>query len=142
MIIDRHIHHALCTSFAPTPPEAGGILGQQNGCICAFAYDPGTPDLTRNCYTPNVDFLNRIIAQWLEQGITFCGIIHSHPPGQRQLSEADLSYIRAIRDCMPEQISELYFPIIIPGEGIFPYLSGCGGTITEDTIHIKKETSL
>ena len=139
MTINQHTYDILCSAFSPVPPEAGGILGSSNGCVCAFVYDPGTPDLTRNCYTPDVKFLNQIIAQWQAQGIQFCGIVHSHPPGQINLSEADLIYIQAIMDCMPEQIQELYFPIIIPGEGVFSYLSKRGYTITLDNITIIKE---
>lgn len=139
MTIDQHTYDALRTAFSPVPPEAGGILGSSNGCICAFAYDPGTPDITRNCYTPNVDFLNRIIEQWQTQGITFYGIVHSHPTGQQKLSEADLSYIQTILDCMPEQIDALYFPIVIPGEGVFPYLAHRGPAVTLDIINITKE---
>ena len=47
MTIDQHTYDALCTAFSPVPPEAGGILGSEDGCIRAFVYDPGTPDLTR-----------------------------------------------------------------------------------------------
>ena len=139
MTIDQHTYHTLCTAFSPVPPEAGGILGSRNGSVCAFAYDHGTPDMTGNCYAPNVDFLNRIIAQWQTQGITFCGIVHSHPPGQQKLSEADLAYIQTILECMPERIQELYFPIVIPGEGVFPYLARRGSAITPDRINIIKE---
>lgn len=139
MTIDQHTYHALSAAFSPVPPEAGGILGSKNGCICAFVYDPGIPDLTRNCYTPDVDFLNWVTEQWQEAGIIFCGIVHSHPPGQQTLSEADLDYIRTIMDSMPTQISELYFPIDIPGDGIFPYLARHGGAVTSDIITITKE---
>lgn len=136
MTIDQHTYDALRSAFSPVPPEAGGILGSTNGCICAFVYDRGTPDITRNCYTPNVDFLNQVIAQWQTQSITFCGIVHSHPAGQQKLSEADLSYIQTILDCMPEQIDALHFPIIIPCEGVFPYLARRGPSIASETITI------
>ena len=139
MTIDQHTYDALSAAFSPVPPEAGGILGSRNGCICVFVYDPGTPDISRNCYTPDVDFLNSIIEQWQEEGITFCGIVHSHPPGQQNLSEADLSYIQTILDCMPVRIQELYFPITIPGEGIFPYLARRKGSITSDVLAVRKE---
>lgn len=139
MTIDQHTYDALCTKFSPVPPEAGGILGSVDGCIRAFVYDPGTPDLTRGCYTPNIDFLNQVIEQWQAQNITFCGIVHSHPPKQRALSEADLSYIDVIMNEMPPQIKALYFPVVIPGDGIFPYLVQRGCAITLDTITIIKE---
>lgn len=129
MTIDQHTYNVLSAAFSPVPPEAGGILGSSDGCICAFVYDPGTPDMSRNCYTPDVDFLNRIIEQWQDQGIAFCGIVHSHPPGQQNLSEADLEYIQTILNCIPKQIHALYFPIVIPGEGIFPYLAKRNGAV-------------
>ena len=139
MTIDQHTYDTLRSAFSPVPPEAGGILGSVDGCVCAFVYDPGIPDMTLNCYAPDVDFLNRIIEQWQEKGISFCGIVHSHPLGHQKLSNVDLSYIQTIMDCMPESIQELYFPVIIPGEGIFPYLSRRGSAVTLDTINIIKE---
>lgn len=139
MTIDQHTYDVLCGAFSPVPPEAGGILGSVDGCICAFVYDSGMPDMTRNCYTPDVDFLNRVIEQWQSQGITFCGIVHSHPAGQRELSEADQNYIRVILECMPGQINALYFPIVIPGEGVFSYLAQRGTVIASDKITIIKE---
>lgn len=129
MTIAQHTYQALCDAFSPVPPEAGGILGSKDGCVCAFVYDPGTPDISRNCYTPDVDFLNSVIEQWQEEGITFCGIVHSHPAGHRKLSNVDLAYIQTIMNCMPAQIRELYFPVIIPGEGIFPYQAKRDGTV-------------
>ena len=139
MTIDQHTYNTLCNTFAPVPPEAGGILGSRNGCICAFVYDPGTPDISRNCYTPDVDFLNSVIEQWQEEGITFCGIVHSHPAGHRKLSNVDLAYIQTIMNCMPESVQELFFPIVIPGEGIFPYLARRGSAVASDKITITKE---
>ena len=139
MTIDQHTYDTLSTAFSPVPPEAGGILGLAADCVCAFVYDFGTPEMKRGCYTPNVNFLNRVIAQWQAQGITFCGIVHSHPPGQHNLSQADLSYIEAILAHMPAQISELFFPIVVPGEGVFSYLAHRGSAVTSDIITITKE---
>lgn len=139
MTIDQHTYDALCAAFSPVPPEAGGILGSKDGCICAFVYDPGTPDTTRGCYTPNVAYLNKVIEQWQVQGITFSGIVHSHPPGQNRLSKADQSYIEVILNHMPLQISALYFPIVIPGEGVFSYLARRRTAIASDRITITKE---
>lgn len=139
MIIDQRTLHTICSAFHPTPPEAGGILGSIDGCVCAFAYDPGVPDLLRNCYTPDVDLLNRTIARWQTQGIMFCGIVHSHPPGQHMLSEGDMIYIQTIMDSLPEQISELFFPIVIHGEGLFPFVVRRGNIVALDYIIITKE---
>lgn len=138
MTIDKFTYNRLCSAFSPVPPEAGGIIGSVAGCVCAFVYDPGTPNLTRGCYTPNIDFLNQTIAQWYTQNITFCGIVHSHPSKQPMLSEADLFYIKTIMDSMPPHINALYFPVIIPGEGIFPYLAQRESAVILDTIIIKE----
>ena len=139
MTIDQHTYNTLCNIFAPVPPEAGGILGSKDNCICAFVYDPGTPDTTLNCYTPDVDFLNGVIEQWQNQGISFCGLVHSHPSGHQRLSNIDLSYIQTIMGCMPESVQELFFPVVIPGEGIFPYLARRGSAVASDKITITKE---
>lgn len=142
MTIDQHTYDVLCGAFSPVPPEAGGILGSVDGCICAFVYDSGTPDMTRGCYTPNVAFLNDVIARWQTQGITFCGIVHSHPANHSHLSKPDISYINQIMEHMPASIDRLYFPIVIPGEGIYAYhAQHCGAetVITPEEIKLKEK---
>lgn len=43
-------------------------------------------------YTPNTHAADEIIRTWSEQGICFCGLIHSHITEKDDLSDADIVY--------------------------------------------------
>ena len=73
-------------------------------------------------YVPNELLLNQTISDWDAQGIIFKGIFHTHKEGHgcQCLSSADIVYIRSI---MNAYVKKLYFPIVIPHTGVFPYLA-------------------
>lgn len=111
----------ILSSFPEVPPENGGILGQKDGIICAYLHDRKAQSVERAIYVPNVDWMNRCIQEWELFGIEFAGIVHSHPQECTTLSGPDRAYIREIMTAMPYHISELFFPILVPGKGIYPY---------------------
>ncbi len=94
-------------------PEMGGILGiniNDRHTVTDFYFDSiGTTE--KNCYTPDVETLNRVIAKWAENGIEFIGFVHSHP-NSIHLSRHDIEYANKImRACnMPEIIMMIYIP--------------------------------
>ena len=98
----------------PVPPEMGGILGMKKGVVCACTYDQPPLQRDRAIYIPNVEFLNKRICEWKEQGISFCGMFHSHPFNQPKLSGEDNEYIKTIFQVMPETVRDLFFPIVLP----------------------------
>lgn len=97
------------------PPEIGGILGSKNdNIITDIIKDEIKKSFQKKCYyEPNVDFLNQHINKWIEQGIAFKGVFHTHFVGVKTLSCADKKYINAIMRNMPEEIIYLYFPIFV-----------------------------
>lgn len=97
----------------PIPPESGGILGSRDDMIVATFYDKGIKTEKMCSYIPNVNLLNDIIAKWNEENIVFSGIFHTHYFGVRTLSCGDRNYIEKIMMSMPNEVSELYFPIIV-----------------------------
>ncbi len=129
MLIKMNIYKSLISAFPTVPPEAGAVIGADNhGIVSTFVYDSGTPCYEMAQYMPNVGHLNRIIQAWQSEGIYFCGIAHSHPSGQFELSLSDISTIHAIIKSMPNSIHRLYFPLVFPGERIISYLA----VISED----------
>lgn len=102
------------------PPETGGILGESGGVVCAFFFDAigGAPDT----YAPSTTLLNEQIALWQEQGISFAGIVHSHPNGVNCLSPRDMAYAEEIFFSNP-QMREILFPIVTLRQGV-PQLTG------------------
>lgn len=117
--------HALLRSLPSAPPEIGGLIGQStdSGMIDTAVIDHGQFIFRDICrYTPNVAALNHVICDWNHHGIVLRGIFHTHKAGHgcQLLSSTDINYILKIMEGGP---SELYFPVIIPGDGIYPYLA-------------------
>ena len=101
-------------SYPTPPPEQGGILGIRDGSICEYFHDASHGCAHQAVYEPDTELLNRVIENWADDEICFAGIVHSHIAGQETLSADDVEYINVIFNAMPENITELYFPIIIP----------------------------
>lgn len=113
MMILSEIYEKMVQSCS-VPPETGGIIGEKNGIVCSCFFDNCLPQNSRAVYIPNVGLLNKVINEWSKSNIQFCGIFHSHPVNQPNLSADDLKYINIIFDRMPGFVNYLFFPIVIP----------------------------
>ncbi len=142
MKISEAVLHEICEKLRIVPPEKGGIIGSKNGIVCAYCLDDGTVQADRYAYVPNIEKLNGVIDQWAEMGIHFAGMFHSHPYPQKELSLADREYIDTIMRAMPDSVSELHFPVIVPGLGMTGHLAkrwdGEGIVVPEDIIIVKE----
>lgn len=120
MIITRQIKETVPLMFSPAPPEQGGILGMKDGVISAFVLDNSEQKTESAEYSPNTQFLNRQIEKWADEGIEFCGILHSHPSGQTTLSGSDMEYIKELYH-VNLWLEKTYFPLIIDGCDMIVY---------------------
>lgn len=109
----KEVYEAIRHSIGARPAESGGMLGTSDGgkTIDHFYFD-NTAVMTANTYSPDIATLNRIINQWDEQGVRFCGIIHSHPLGSRKPSHEDVEYAQRILENMELPNGTLYTPIV------------------------------
>ena len=121
MKIRKTIYNKIINLCPVVPPETGGIIGQQNGIIGFAEFDSGTVQSDCAVYIPNVEKLNSVIEKWKRSGIEFVGMFHCHPIGQETLSKGDIEYIHSVFDSMPDSVTELYFPIVIPKSHIVAY---------------------
>lgn len=122
MKIHNETLNIILNQMPLVPPEAGGIIGGKEGKIILWEYDAGY--FAKGCsYRPNVNFLNAVIAAWLDKGYDFMGILHVHFGGSKCLSDGDKKYIKKIMKAMPDSIEKLYFPIVVqPDKQIFSYM--------------------
>ena len=115
-------------SCPAVPPETGGIIGGRNGVVTEYIQDRSSHRMDVGIYIPNVVFLNRCIRDWMDKGIIFMGLVHSHPLDQPELSSGDMIYISEVIKNAGEQV--LYFPIVLPKYTVVPYaVSVCDGEI-------------
>jgi len=126
-IIDA-IYSRMINEMAPVPPETGGIIGGHGDIVEYVCFD--TPNINGAAvnlppcrYIPNVGLLNEQIEEWRIQGIDFYGVFHTHSHSMHELSSGDKDYIMTIMKAMPEFVSELYFPLVLPGESMVSYIA-------------------
>ena len=91
------------------PIESGGIIGYKDECICSFIFDDSF--VSQYEYRPNVEYLNDEIQKWNSEGISFCGIVHSHLYGFNFPSESDRIYAHNLFT-FGTNITKLLFPIV------------------------------
>lgn len=121
VVIQEQVIQKIMKSCFPVPPEMGGYIGKKDDIICEFEFDPGIAQINEGIYIPNVIKLNAVMKRWSENGISFCGILHTHLPGQNELSEKDKRFISDIMKLNKRLFEKLYFPIVIPESGLFLY---------------------
>ena len=141
MKIQKVIYDEILKYTPVVPPETGGIIGQQNGIICFADFDSGIVQSDCAVYIPNAEKLNSVIEKWNSSGIEFVGMFHSHPIGQETLSMDDIEYIHSVFDNMPDSVTELYLPIVIPKSHIIAYKAirkNHGICIEKDSVIIKE----
>ena len=132
MLIEKKTFWELKQAVFSPPPEIGGILGGKNDIVSFFKIDiPGEKEARYCEYHPNVDYLNSCIEFWINNGIEFLGVFHTHFPGGYELSKQDRSYIKQIVMSMPQKIRHLYFHVFCSGQ-----LIGYRATRYLDSVHI------
>lgn len=118
MKIYNEILNEVLNHMPSVPPETGGIIGGKEGRVCLWKYDIGYSE--KGCaYRPNVNFLNEVIATWIDKGYDFMGILHVHFGGSKALSDGDKRYIEKIMRAMPGSVEQLYFPLVVQPEKQF-----------------------
>lgn len=115
MRIIKNIFNELLETFAQSPIESGGILGEKQGIIVRFSFDNVyTSDRE---YVPNVMFLNKTIQLWQEQGVHFAGIVHSHPNGLYMPSPDDEKYAKKILS-LNSTLNKIFLPIVYYADSV------------------------
>lgn len=95
----------ILAAIATKKAEQGGALGMnaQTGRVDHFFFDERA-HRTSVEYSPNAEKVTEVINAWQENGVDFCGMIHSHPGNFCQPSEGDVRYARRILDAMPQTL--------------------------------------
>ena len=137
MKITKKAIDTICLNVANCFVETGGIMGSQDGLLISeIIMDYIDSTEYKCCYTPNVQYFNKCIAEWQQQNKSFAGMFHTHFHNVRTLSSEDIKYINIIMKAMPKAVEKLYFPIyILPGHELICYEA----TRKHDDVFIKKD---
>ncbi len=98
--ITEKCYEAIVKTIASTIPECGGILGMKRDTVISeYVFDKGIENSTEY-YIPDINTLNKVLIEWSDKNIQFCGMIHSHLLGRNKLSSSDIDYGRQILKSM------------------------------------------
>lgn len=122
--ITKKVYEEIKNTVGKKIPETGGMLGlDNNGIISHYVFDKNAV-VGGAEYNPNVNFLQKIIDQWMDNNIKLIGFVHSHPNTFMQPSYADLDYAKEIIDIF--SLDFLFLPIIKSSYSatfeIYPYV--------------------
>lgn len=122
------------------PPEHGGVLGMdQNGVISAYHFDADGAS-TATGYSPNVDSINRVLADdWMPRGTLMAGIVHSHAPGLDAPSCMDVGYGVRILQAL-DTVDRFYLPIVTTSDDGFRIT--CYAILKEGDAHVCRKVDL
>ena len=111
LTITARVWNEICGTIGMNHAETGGILGSSDGghTIDNYYFDC-TARTTGGTYTPDIDAVNKKIAEWNKDGIHYVGPIHSHPRGFINPSAEDCRY--GVRIMKAIGISSLFMPIV------------------------------
>lgn len=145
MRLSREVLERIETTVGALPAETGAMLGgrPEDDLVSACAFDRGA-DGSRVTYSPDVDGLNRLLAErWNPQGLRLMGFVHSHPARCEAPSGGDLHYARAILAAVPS-LERLLLPIVqtMPDTGRFRIYGfaavRAGRTVTIERVPIEE----
>ena len=104
LTVSKRAMNILDTALSRMDREQGCILGcserlDRIDCVMPIR----AAEASKFFYRPDVTQANCMIRQWAEEGVCFCGFIHSHVTEKRGLSEADMLFAESMFKsfCMP-----------------------------------------
>lgn len=85
----RAAYQMLCTTVGKAVPEAGAILGWDGTCVTKVWFDESA-GVGKPMYRPSCPEVECAVNGWLQSGLQFAGLVHSHVAQYPQLSPMDL----------------------------------------------------
>lgn len=89
IMMHKAAFQTLMSYFSKDDCEQGCLIGAGRVLNCVDVVVPVPGSAGEEHFVPDMDEVNRQIAIWAEEGICFCGFVHSHPDGKSFLSGQD-----------------------------------------------------
>lgn len=103
--------------------ELGGLLGAKSkGNVIEFVvFDKGT-STAKSSYLPDVDFLNKAMESWCEEGIELDGMFVVYKANSKSFTPECSKYFIKMLSAMPDPIDKLYYLTVCPTGVIIPHI--------------------
>lgn len=115
--ITQEVLSGIKNTIGVYPPETGGIIGRnEHGVITDFLFDSSSIGSSFT-YVPSTEYLNSYMNKnWRIKGVSFCGVVHSHPFRFPNLSPRDLMSAKMILQSY-DSMDAIYLFLVLLGEG-------------------------
>ena len=112
LLINKNVLKDISTIFSNCNVEKGFLLGSSNDLTYVdYCFDLPAADAGLHFYEPDPVLADKAIQHWANQGVCFCGMIHSHVVDKQELSENDIEYAKVL-------YSAYHLPLLWFGIGI------------------------
>ena len=112
IIMTKAVYRQICETIGCCSSECGGILGAAEGDAITDYYFDSTGRSLPNGYAPDVETINRILANdWMPRGVLMVGIVHNHTNNIPAPSCGDISYGILILQAL-DTIDHFHLPIL------------------------------
>lgn len=110
--IKKDVLSNISEVFRECDVEKGFLLGSSNDLTYVdYCFDLPAMDAGLHFYEPDPLLADQTIHRWADQGVCFCGMIHSHVVDKQELSENDIEYAKVL-------YSAYHLPVLWFGIGI------------------------
>lgn len=114
--ISQQVYQAIIDTIGASPIESGGVLAMKGRTITEFYFDANA-GVGNRFYRPSTCQITKQVNQWLREGQTFGGFVHSHPAPYIHLSAMDI--VAAEKTAIANQLSAVYMAILCEKELYF-----------------------
>lgn len=110
LLINKMILENISTAFCMCDVEKGFLLGSSNELTYVdHCFDLPAMEAGLHFYEPDPVLADQAIRRWADQGVCFCGMIHSHVVDKQDLSVNDVEYAKVLYSAY--QLPILWFGI-------------------------------
>lgn len=110
LLITRKVLEDISTAFCKCNVEKGFLLGSDSSLNnINYCFDLPAANAGLHFYEPNSIIADETIRKWANQGVCFCGMIHSHVVDKQDLSVNDVEYAKVLYSAY--QLPILWFGI-------------------------------
>ena len=110
--IKKDVLSNISEVFRDCDVEKGFLLGSSKDLsYIDHCFDLPATDAGLHFYEPDPVLADKQIQHWADQGVCFCGMIHSHVVDKQELSENDIEYAKVL-------YSAYHLPLLWFGIGI------------------------
>ena len=107
--ISQQVYQEIIDTIGASSIESGGVLAMKGHTISDYYFDVHA-GVGNRFYRPSTYQITQQVNQWLREGQTFGGFVHSHPAPYIHLSAMDI--VAAEKTAITNQLPAVYMAVL------------------------------